>query len=102
VGRLVIDLTAGRREFLSLYKNVQIERLIFLSGLAVDADIYRTIAKTGGSADATVWRRNQRSDHFGLERCNGTVSCPAPGSVSPEERLTRGAATNDRYTRWPI
>ena len=45
VGRLVMELTANRREFLSLYKNVQIERLIFLSGLAADPEIYRTIAK---------------------------------------------------------
>lgn len=78
VGRLVMELTAGRREFMALYKNVQIERLIFLSGLAVDADIYRMIAKQlevqaqMGDCMAAVQIRDP--DHFGLERRNGTAS----------------------------
>jgi Tfp pilus assembly PilM family ATPase len=78
VGRLVIDLTAGRREFLSLYKNVQIERLIFLSGLAVDADIYRTIAKQlevqAQMGDCMAAVEISDPDRFGLDRRNGTVS----------------------------
>ncbi len=78
VGRLVIDLTAGRREFLSLYKNVQIERLIFLSGLAVEADIYRTIAKQlevqAQMGDCMAAVEINDPDRFGLERRNGTVS----------------------------
>ncbi len=78
VGRLVMDLTAGRREFLSLYKDVQIERLIFLSGLAVDAEVYRTIAKQlevqaqMGDCMAAVEIRDP--DRFGLERRNPTAS----------------------------
>jgi Tfp pilus assembly PilM family ATPase len=78
VGRLVMELTACRRDFMALYKNVQIERLIFLSGLAVDAEIYRTIAKQlevqaqMGDCMAAVEVRDP--DHFGLERRNGTVS----------------------------
>jgi len=78
VGRLVMELTACRREFLALYKNVQIERLIFLSGLAVDAEIYRTIAKQlevqaqMGDCMAAVEIRNP--DRFGLDRRNGTAS----------------------------
>jgi Tfp pilus assembly PilM family ATPase len=78
VGRLGIDLTAGRREFLSLYKNVQIERLIFLSGLAVEADIYRTIAKQlevqAQMGDCMAAVEISDPDRFGLERRNGTVS----------------------------
>jgi len=78
VGRLVMELTACRREFMSLYKNVQIERLIFLSGLAVDAEAYRTVAKQlevqaqMGDCMAAVEVRDP--DHFGLERRNGTTS----------------------------
>lgn len=45
VTRLVLELTACRRRFTSMYRNAQIERLIFLSGQAVDKDICGTIAK---------------------------------------------------------
>lgn len=45
VTRLVLELTAFRRRFASIYRNAQIERLIFLSGPAVDADTYINIAK---------------------------------------------------------
>ena len=78
MGRLVMELTAGRREFLSLYKNVQIERLIFLSGLAVEADVYRTIAKQlevqAQMGDCMAAVEIQDPDRFGLERRNGTAS----------------------------
>lgn len=78
VGRLVMELTACRREFLSLYKNVQIERLIFLSGLAVDADIYRTIAKQlevqAQMGDCMAAVEIQDPERFGLERRNASAS----------------------------
>jgi Tfp pilus assembly PilM family ATPase len=78
VGRLVIELTAGRREFLTLYKNMQIERLIFLSGLAVDADIYRLIAKQlevqAQMGDCMAAVEVSDPDRFGLDRRNGSVS----------------------------
>jgi Tfp pilus assembly PilM family ATPase len=78
VGRLVMELTACRREFLSLYKNVQIERLIFLSGLAVEAEVYRTIARQlevqAQMGDCMAAVEIQDPDRFGLERRNGTVS----------------------------
>jgi Tfp pilus assembly PilM family ATPase len=78
VGRLGMELTAFRREFLSLYRNVQIERLIFLSGLAVDADIYRTIAKQlevqAQMGDCMAAVEIPDPDRFGLDRRNGTVS----------------------------
>jgi len=45
VTRLVLELTASRRQFASMHRIAQIERLIFLSGQAVDANIYTTIAK---------------------------------------------------------
>ncbi len=45
VNRLVLELTACRRQFASMYPKAQIERLIFLSGQAVERDICMTIAK---------------------------------------------------------
>jgi Tfp pilus assembly PilM family ATPase len=78
IGRLVMELTACRREFLSLYKNMQVERLIFLSGLAVDPDIYRTIAKQlevqAQMGDCMAAIQMIDSDRFGLDRRNGKVS----------------------------
>jgi Tfp pilus assembly PilM family ATPase len=78
VGRLVIDLTAHRRQFLSVYNNMQIERLIFLSGLAVDADVYRTVAQQletqaqVGDCMAAVAVTNP--DSAGLDRRNAMAS----------------------------
>jgi Tfp pilus assembly PilM family ATPase len=76
-GRLVMDLTACRRDFLSLYKGVQIERLIFLSGLSVDPDVYRTIAKQlevqAQMGDCMAAIQMTDPDRFGLDRRNGTV-----------------------------
>ncbi len=43
--RLVLELTTCRRRFASIHPSTQIERLIFLSGPSVDANIYTTIAK---------------------------------------------------------
>lgn len=43
--RLMLELTACRRQFSSIFHNAQIERLIFLSGRAADRDVCATIAK---------------------------------------------------------
>ena len=43
--RLVMELTACKRQFGLMYRNAQIERLIFLSGQSAGKDIYATIAK---------------------------------------------------------
>jgi len=45
VNRLVLELTACRRQFASMYPKAHIERLIFLSSRAVDKDLCVTIAK---------------------------------------------------------
>ena len=45
VNRLVLELTACRRHFGTMYRNAQIERVIFLSGQTVDREICATIAK---------------------------------------------------------
>jgi hypothetical protein len=41
--KLAWELGACKHEFVTLYKDVQIERLIFLSGATVDPEVYRTI-----------------------------------------------------------
>jgi len=78
VGRLVMELIACRRQFLSLYTNVQIERLIFLSGLAVDADIYRAVAQQlevqAQMGDCMAAIELTDPDRLGLDRRNGKVS----------------------------
>ncbi|KPK41408.1 MAG: hypothetical protein AMJ65_09500 [Phycisphaerae bacterium SG8_4] len=43
--RLVMELTACKRQFSLMYRNALIERLIFLSGQSAGRDIYATIAK---------------------------------------------------------
>ncbi|MHC4520229.1 MAG: hypothetical protein ACYTAS_16685, partial [Planctomycetota bacterium] len=78
VGRLVMELTANRRQFLSFYKNAQIERLIFLSGLAVEPDIYRTVARQlevqAQMGDCMAATEVTDPDEFGVDRRNGKVS----------------------------
>ena len=63
---------------MSLYKNAQIERLIFLSGLAVEPDIYRLIAKQleiqAQMGDCMAAIAMEDPDHLGLDRRNGKVS----------------------------
>lgn len=78
VGRLVMELTANRRQFLSIYKNVQIERLLFLSGMAVEPDIYRTVAKQlevqAQMGDCMAAVEVSDPDRFGLDRRDGKIS----------------------------
>jgi Tfp pilus assembly PilM family ATPase len=78
VGHLAMELTANRRKFLSIYKNVQIERLIFLSGLAVEPDVYRMIARQlevqAQMGDCMAATEVTDPDQFGLDRRNGKVS----------------------------
>jgi hypothetical protein len=45
VNRLGLELSGCKRHFCSLYKNEQIERMIFLSGSSVERSIYTAIAK---------------------------------------------------------
>ena len=45
VTRLVMELTACRRHFASMYRRAQIERLIFFSSNSTDRDICVTVAK---------------------------------------------------------
>jgi Tfp pilus assembly PilM family ATPase len=45
LNRLILELTACRRQFTSMYQKANIERLIFLSGNTVDREICTEIAK---------------------------------------------------------
>ncbi len=45
MSRFVLELDACRRHFASMYRKAHIERLVFLSGVAVDKDICIRIAK---------------------------------------------------------
>ena len=45
VSRLVMEITGCKRQFNMMYRNAQVERLIFLSGQAVDKDVCATIAR---------------------------------------------------------
>ena len=45
ISRFVLELDACRRHFASMYRKAQIERLVFLSGRAVEKDLCITIAK---------------------------------------------------------
>jgi Tfp pilus assembly PilM family ATPase len=42
--RLVLELTGARQQFRSIYRNVPIERLVFLSGPMVDQSVCKTLA----------------------------------------------------------
>jgi len=78
VTRLVLELTACRRRFASMGRSAQIERLIFLSGPAVDANTYTTIAKQmeiqaqmGDCLEAVEIENPFRS---GIDRRNGNAN----------------------------
>jgi len=45
VSKLVMELTACKRQFSLMYRNTQIERLIFLSGQTVDRNVCAAISK---------------------------------------------------------
>ena len=45
VSRLVMEITGCKRQFNMMYRNAQIERMIFLSGQSVDKNVCATIAR---------------------------------------------------------
>ncbi len=45
IDRLVLDITACRRDFVAVCRNSTISRLIFLSGQAVERQVYAKIAR---------------------------------------------------------
>ena len=75
VTRLVMELGACRRQFGLMYRKAQIERLIFLSGQAVDNTICATIAKQlempAQVGDCLAAVRRADSCRLGMERKRG-------------------------------
>jgi Tfp pilus assembly PilM family ATPase len=68
--RLLVELTACRNLFVSLYASVRIERLIVLSGPALDSKVYQRVA-------AQLDLRAQLADCLtATEREDGNPHCP--------------------------
>jgi Tfp pilus assembly PilM family ATPase len=45
INRLITEISASKQNFGNLYKKAKIERVVFMSGQAVDKEVYVTIAK---------------------------------------------------------
>ncbi|MFB0524655.1 MAG: hypothetical protein ACETVZ_03885 [Phycisphaerae bacterium] len=78
VTRLVLELTACRRRFASMHHSAQIARLIFLSGPAVDANTYTTIAKQmeiqAQMGDCLAAVEIENPYRSGIDRRNGNAN----------------------------
>ena len=76
--RLVLELNTCRRRFASMYPSAQIERLIFLSGPAVDANAYTTIAKQmeiqAQMGDCLAAVEIENPFRSGIDRRNGNAN----------------------------
>jgi Tfp pilus assembly PilM family ATPase len=75
---LVTELTAYRRQLGLMYKNAQIERLIFISGQSVSKNIYTDIAE-----------QLELSAHIG--ECLAAVEITLPGGIERRENQTNWA-----------
>ena len=78
VTRLVLELTTCRRRFASMHPSAQIARLIFLSGPAVDANTYTTIAKQmeiqAQMGDCLAAVEIENPYRSGIDRRNGNAN----------------------------
>ncbi len=80
--RLVMELSACRRQFGMMYRKARVERLIFLSGQAVSTDICATIAKQLempaqlGDCLTAVELADPHGPGTGLERGKGRLGKP--------------------------
>ena len=93
ITRLVLELTACRRQFGSMYKRGQIGRLIFLSGLDADKEICKTIAKKmeipAQMGDCLAAVQITNSKECGVERRKS----PSTEMTSVQEQGQSGWAT---------
>jgi Tfp pilus assembly PilM family ATPase len=83
VTRLIMELIGCKRQFLSMYNNFQIERLIFLSSRAEDRDMCATIAKK-------------------MEMPAQVGDCLAAAETADPYRLSREDKSNKNITGFPI
>jgi Tfp pilus assembly PilM family ATPase len=78
VARLVLELTACKRQFGSMYKKAQIERLIFLSGQGGTKNICATVAKRlempAQIGDCLAAVKMADSSYSGIDRRNCQVN----------------------------
>ena len=78
ITRLVLELTGCRGHFSSMHKGTQVERLVFLSGLAVDKDICATIAKQlempAQVGDCLVAVKIEEPSRSGIDRRGSQIS----------------------------
>ncbi len=76
--KLILELNACRKQFSSMYKKAQIERLIFLSGTNVETNICTTIAKKlelpAHMGDCLAAVETKNIHQCGIERREGKVS----------------------------
>ncbi len=90
VTRLALELTACKRQFCSMHRNAQIERLVFFSSQAVDRDMCTTIARQLempaqiGDCLAAVEITDPR--RLGIDR-----RTPVPTGTSPQKQQVNWA-----------
>jgi len=88
VTRLVLELTACRRQFSSIHRDTQIERLIFLTGRSLDRDTCATIAKQlempAQTGDCLAAVQIEDPYRLGIDRRSGPSEKTMP---SPKQQL---------------
>jgi Tfp pilus assembly PilM family ATPase len=70
---LMLEVTACRRDFVSMYRNMPVTRVIFLSGPTVKTQVYATIAK-------------QLEVQAQIGDCMAAVQVPDPTGQGPDRR----------------
>ncbi len=105
VTRLVMELTGCRRHFSSIHRGALIERLIFLSGRAVNRQACATIAKQlelpaqMGDCLAAVHISNPYQ--LGIDRRTSASSgMTAPGESEPRRSDDRGLLQEQETVNW--
>ena len=93
VTRLVLELTGCRRQFSSIHRDAQIERLIFLTGRAVERDTCATIAKQlempAQTGDCLAAVQITDPYRLGIDRRSGPLEETTP---SPKQQLNWATA----------
>jgi len=80
---LIMELTSGKRQFLSMYNNFQIDRVVFLSSRPQDRDLCATIAKK-------------------LEMPAQVGDCLAAAETADQYRIQKEDKRNKKITGTPI
>lgn len=93
VNRLVLELTGCLRQFNSMHRMSQVERLIFLAGRSVDRGICATIAKQlempAQTGDCLAAVEMAAPDRLGIDRRS---ECSEETPLTPKEQLNWATA----------